>query len=123
MQWKRARCALVLSCLSSGVPVDVVVSIDRMVAERRAAQRVASRKAVLMVLFPRGCIFRTGYSIEYQHCLTQTGVNTKCLRNSGVTWRPKLISSIAYVYTKEPEVRVGSMHYRIRNIPPSIQDY
>jgi hypothetical protein len=119
MQWKRVRWLVVKLCWSYGVPADVILAIYGMAAGAIACCR--PRQALLAVLFPRGCIFRSGYHIEYQHAYIYNDTNAKLLRNSGVLWKSRLVSSIAYVYTKLSGTRIGSMHYRIRNIPPALQ--
>ena len=120
-QWKRTRWLVVRLCWSYAVPAEVILAIYGMAADRIAAAMCPPREALLAVLLPRGCIFREGYRIEYQHSYIFTDTNATLLHNSGVVWKSRLVSSIAYVYTKRSDTRIGSMHYRIRTIPPAIQ--
>jgi hypothetical protein len=122
MYWKRVRCALVVSSLSIGIPSDLIAVIYDMTAARATLCR-QPRQALLTVLFPRGCVFRTGYKIECQHGFVCTDDNMRILHNSRIHWRVRFVSSVAYVYNKLSDVRIGCMHYRVNTTSPSIQDY
>ena len=122
MKWKRIRCALVVSCVSIGMATDLIEVIYKQIVESFMS-RLQPRGVLLGILFPHGCAFRIGYQIEYQHTFLCTNAKTRVLHNSGIQWQMKLVSSVAYVYNKISDKHIGCMHYRVRNIPPPIQDY